>query len=85
MSSEGVTSVTKERIEEAMRPPEDHILYLKNKGKSNHVYKGRVAYKLPLYIEKVKAKMEGLKQRMAEIGNKQDFEYNRLRKQYLAF
>ena len=53
----GRTSVTKAKIMEAMRKPEDHILSLKSKGKADIVYRGRVAYKLPIYIDKVRARM----------------------------
>ena len=46
--------------------------------------KGRTAYKLDVYRERTRLKVADLERRMANIGDKRDAEWQRLRKQLLA-
>ena len=47
--------VTNEKLKEAMKKPDDHHLTLK--GRKQEIFRGRVAYSMPVYLDKVRGKM----------------------------
>ena len=50
-----MADVTNEKLKEAMKKPDDHHLTLK--GRRQKIFRGRVAYSMPVYHDMVKEKM----------------------------